>query len=105
MFIKNSGHSVAIADSPEITFALLRSSLTLITSSHRDLSRGLRWNVLVELYGAEDILKARVHSLNQQFKDKDFKQWLEGQKISVADAEAIIELAEEYRDGRRNIFS
>lgn len=101
-FIRNRGHPVEIADSPKMTFALLRSSLILITSPDRSQSvPGLSWNVLVKLYGAENILKARVSSLNKQFEDKDFKQWLESQQISVADAEAIIELAKEYRDGRR----
>jgi len=100
IFIKNSGHPVAIADSPKMTFALLRSSRYPITSSHKDLPRGLVWaDVLVELYGSEDILIARVDSLKKQFKD--LKPWLKGQKISIPDAEAIIKLAEEYRDGRR----
>lgn len=102
-FIKNSGHPVAIADSPKITFALLRSSrrMITITSSHRKHSQGLFWDALVELYGSEDDLKTRVNSLNKQFKDKDFEQWIEGQNKSVADAEAIIKLAEQYRDGWR----
>ena len=102
-FIKNSGHPVAIADSPKITFAILRSSLKTITitRSHRERFQGLFWDALVELYGAEDILIARVDSLNQQLKDKDFKQWLEDQNISTPEAEAIIKLAEEYREGRR----
>ena len=106
IFIKNSGHPVAIADSPKMTFAILRSSRYPITSSHKDLPRGLVWaDVLVELYGSEDTLKTRVNSLNKQFKGKDFKQWLEGQELSVADAEAIIELAEKYRGGWRDVFS
>ena len=101
-FIKNSGRPVAIADSPKITFALLRSSRHRIASSDRGRPlQGLNWGVLVELYGTEDILIAQVDSLNKQLKDKDFKQWLEGQEISVPDAEAIIKLAQEYRDGRR----
>ena len=100
-FIKNSGHPVAIPDSSKITFALLRSPLTLITSPDRSQSiPGLSWdNVLVELYGSEDTLKARVDSLNNQFED--LKPWLEGQKTSVPEAEAIIELAEKYRGGWR----
>ena len=89
-FIKDSGRPVAIADSPKITFVLLRSSL--ITSEPQPL-QSLNWYVLIELYGSEDILKARVDSLNKQLKDKDFKQWLEDREISVADAEAIIKLA------------
>lgn len=89
-FIKDSGRPVAIADSPKITFVLLRSSL--ITSETQPL-QSLNWYVLIELYGSEDILKARVDSLNKQLKDKDFKQWLEDREISVADAEAIIKLA------------
>ena len=102
-FIKDSGHPVAIADSPKITFALLRSSRSRIASSYRDQpSQGLSWNdVLVKLYGSEDTLKTRVNSLNKQFKGKDFKQWLESQKISAPDAEAIVELAEKYRGGWR----
>lgn len=101
-FIKDSGHPVAIDDSPKITFTLLRSSLTLITSSDGVLSQGLSWDdVLVELYGSKNILKERVDSLSKKLKDKDFKQWLKGQKISVADAEAIVELAKKYRDGWR----
>ena len=103
-FIKNSGHPVAIADSPKITFALLRSSLTTITITSPDRDQqlqGLSWGVLVDLYGSENILKTRMDSLNKQLKGKDFEQWLEGQKISISDAEAIVKLAEEYRDGRR----
>ena len=100
MFIKNSGHPVEIADSPKITFALLRSSLALITSPDRSQSiPGLSWNVLIELYGSEDILKARVNSLNQEFED--LKPWLESQKISVPEAEDIVKLAEQYREGQR----
>ena len=106
-FIKNSGHPVPIPNSPEITFALLRSFKFQITSLLDEIQRipDLRWNVLVELYGSEDILKARVDSLNQQFEN--LKPWLEGQEISVADAEAIVKLAEKYRGGWRpeNIFS
>lgn len=101
-FIKNSGHPIAIPDSPKITFALLRSSrrTITITSSRREHFQGLSWDdVLVELYGSENILKKRVDSLNKQFED--LKPWLEGQKISVPDAEAIIELAEKYRGGWR----
>lgn len=89
-FIKDSGRPVEIPDSPKITFVLLRSSL--ITSEAQPL-QSLNWYVLIELYGAEDILKARVDSLNKQLKDKDLKQWLEDREISVADAEAIINLA------------
>ena len=97
-FIKNSGHPVAIPNSPKITFALLRSSL--ITSSNRDQPIPvLDWDVLVGLYGTEDILKARVDSLKKQFED--LKPWLEGQKTSVPETEAIIELAEKYREGWR----
>ena len=93
-FIKNSGHPVEIADSPKITFAILRSSLTRITSSDGDLSQGLSWDdVLVELYGSKNILKEQVDILKKQLKDKDFKQWLESQTISVPEAEAIIKLA------------
>lgn len=102
MFIRDSGHPVVIADSPKITFALLHSSLI---PNRGQPPRGLSWEVLVELYGAEEILIARVDSLKKQFKD--LKQWLESQEISVADAEAIIKLAEEYREGWRpeDIFS
>ena len=97
-FIKNNGHPVEIDDSPKITFALLRSSLTRITSSDRDQPpQGLSWDVLVKLYGSEDILRARVHSLSQQFKGL-IKPWLESRNKSVSDAEAIIKLAEEYRE-------
>ena len=89
-FIKDSGRPVEIPDSPKITFVLLRSSL--ITSEPQPL-QSLNWYVLIELYGSEGTLKARVDSLNKQLKDKDLKQWLEDREISVADAEAIIKLA------------
>ena len=99
-FIKDSGRSVAIADSPKMTFALLQSSW--ITSGGK-LS-GLSWNeVLVELYGSEDILKKRVDSLSQQFKGL-IKPWLESRNKSVPDAEAIVKLAEKYRGGWRDRF-
>lgn len=101
-FIKDSGHPVAIPDSPKITFALLRSALKTITrtSSHRERLQVLFWDDLVELYDAEDVLKARVDSLNKQFKD--LTPWLESQQILIADAEAIIKLAKKYRDGWRS---
>lgn len=104
MFIRDSGHPVAIPDSPKITFALLQSS-QFQPRSGNEPSRGLSWEVLVELYGSEDILKVRVDSLKKQFGD--LRPWLESQKISVPDAEAIIKLAEEYRGGWRpeDIFS
>lgn len=94
-FIKNSGHTISIPNSSKITFALLRSSQSLITSLYGGQPLpSLKMDVLVELYGTENILKTQVDSLSKKLKDKDFKQWLEGQKISVADAKAIIELAE-----------
>ena len=78
--------------------AFEKAKETLASMNDRDaLDRRIHFG----LYGSEDILKARVDSLNKQLKDKDFKQWLEGQELSVADAEAIIKLAEQYRDGRR----
>lgn len=94
-FIKNNGRPVPIPDSPKITFALLRSSQ--ITSGGQPAN--LNWNVLIELYGSEDILRARVDSLKKQFED--LKPWLKGQKISAPDAEVIIKLAKKHRDGWR----
>lgn len=99
-FIRDSGHPVAIPDSPKITFALLQSSQLQITSLDGGQPiQGLNWGVLVELYDSEDALKKQVDSLKKQFED--LKPWLESQKISAADAEAIVKLAKKYRDGWR----
>ena len=88
--------------SPEFTFALLRSVCgETITGSlgSRSVSRSptLNWNVLIDLYGGEEMLKTQIESLNAQFDD--LKAWLKSRAISPDDAERLLKLANEYARG------
>ena len=57
-----------VPDSPSVTHALLRSACTVIRSqslgSHAvHISPRLRWDVLVDLYGSENVLRERIEKL------------------------------------------
>ena len=96
--------SLEIADTPELTFALLWSSrgeLTAGSLGSRAVRRTqtLMWDVLMDLYGGEDTLKMRIESLNARFGE--LKRWLDGQGISRDDAVSLLELANQYLIGCR----
>ena len=89
-----------IYDSPKLTLALLQSATTTISSSDSHVSsRGLDWELLTELYDDAVTLKARIKGLNQGFEN--MKPWIENQKMSPDDIEALLELANRYLNGWR----
>ena len=104
-FAKNSaGPSEApleIGDSPELTLALLRSVRGVRTTGslqRRAVSRSpiLNWDLLVYLYGSEDLLKTRLENLKARFT-----HMIESQEIQLDDAEGLLEQAGEYLSGQR----
>ena len=83
-FVKNTlepqEEALHIDDSPELTFALLRSArgetITGSSGSHAvSKSPTLMWNVLVDLYGSETALKERIEHLAAQ--REALKPWFE----------------------------
>ena len=93
-----------IDDSPKLTFALLRSArgetITGLSGS-RAVSRSptLKWDVLVDLYGSETLLKERIERWEAQHEA--LKPWPESQEVALHDAESVIELAKKYAGGWR----
>ena len=91
-----------IDDSPELTFALLRSARgeTITGSSGSSAvskSPTLMWNVLVDLYGGETVLNERIEHLAAQ--REALQPWFESRGITLDDAENVIELAQQYAGG------
>ena len=80
-------------DSPRLTFAILRSGATTETDPRLD------WVGLIDYYGGEETLKARIENLNTQFED--LKPWIESLPMPLDDAESLLDLACRYRDGQR----
>ena len=97
-------NSLDINDSPQLTFALLRSVQTegsrgLLGNRAVHHSTGLQWNQLVELYTSEVVLRERLESLSEQFED--LKPWItESLKMSLDDAESLLDLAQKYASGQ-----
>jgi hypothetical protein len=83
--------AVVLEDSRELTLAVLQSARTNVRSQSFD-SRAVRksarlaWDALVELFGSEDTLRARVGRLRQS---------------DPSDAEELLELFERYAGGWR----
>ena len=82
---------IAISESPKVTLSLLesaRSDVRSQTVGNRAVRRQprLQWDLLVELYGGENILRQRIEDL----------------KVSqLSGTDAIIELVEKYLGGSR----
>ena len=100
--LEPSEEASGIDDSPKLTFALLRSARgeTITGSSgSRAVSRSptLMWDVLVDLYGSETLLKERIERLRAQ--REALKPWFENRGIALDDAESVIELAQKYVGG------
>ena len=101
---ESSEETLEIDASPEFTFALLRSVCSeTITASlgTRSVSRSptLNWNVLIDLYGGETVLKARIERLEAQ--REELKPWFERRGIPFEDTERLLELANAYVRGQR----
>jgi len=84
--------SITVADSPEMTLALLKSARTEMRSQpvgsravHR--STRLEWKALIELFGAEDALRERVEKVKNA-------------SLQEADSE-LLRLADKYVGGWR----
>ena len=101
---ESSEEPLDIDASPEFTFALLQSVCgETITGSLgiRSVSRSptLNWNVLIDLYGGETVLKERIESLEAQ--REELKPWFESRGIPFDDTERLLELANAYVRGQR----
>ena len=83
-----------IPDSPKLTFAILRALAIKVTGASDYRTRPDR-AFLIDLYGDEATLKARIESLNAQFEA--LKPWIESLPMPLDDAERLLELANERR--------
>ena len=108
VFAKHYGRpteeSFDIGDSPKLTFALLRSvrgematgSLGSPAIRH---SAVLDWERLIDLYGGEEVLEARINDLIARFES--LKPWLQARQISLDEAKNLLALAGRYLSGWR----
>ena len=99
-----SEDTLDIKNSPKLTFALLRSvrsEMTTAPAGSRAVDRTpvLNWDLLTNLYGDEATLEQRIRSLNARFED--LKPWIESRGISLDDAKSLLELANKYLRGCR----
>ena len=91
-----------VPNSPELTFVILRDSLTESRSSTmhsraQQVSHSLDRNLLVEIFGSKETLNERIKSLDEQFAD--MISWFEARETSLDEARALINIAirsEEY---------
>ena len=96
-------NSFDINDSPKLTFALLRSVQTegsrgLLGNRAVHRSTGLQWDRLIGIYNTEAALRERIDSLTQQFEN--LQPWVEENlKMSLDDAESLLDLAKKYASG------
>ena len=102
--LEPSEEALDIDDSPRLTFALLRSARGEATTGSLGSravirSPSLNWNVLVDLYDSETVLKERIERLGAQ--REALKPWFESRGIALDDAEIVIELAKKYAGGWR----
>ena len=93
-----------IDDSPELTFALLRSVRGKVESGSwggRAVRRTavLNWERLIDLYGSKEVLKTRVNDLKAGFDT--LKPWIETRRIPLDEAEQLLDLAGQYLSGWR----
>ena len=93
-----------IDDSPKLTFALLRSTRWEAATASSGgltvtLSPALGPETLVKLYGGKDALETRINDLKAGFDT--LKPWLETRRITLDEAEHLLELADRYLSGGR----
>ena len=93
-----------IDDSPKLTFALLRSTRWEATTASSGaltvtLSPALGPETLVELYGDQEVLEARISDLKAGFDN--LKSWLEPRRIPIDEAEQLLDLADRYLSSSR----
>ena len=104
-FAKYSGgtpeETLKLGDSPELTFALLRSARdeTATGSSPVRRSAKLDCERLIDFHGGEEVLKTRIKDLKAGFET--LKPWIESRRISLDDAENLLDLADRYLSGWR----
>ena len=89
-----------IHDSPRLTFALLwdcktEGSISELGSRATEIRQGIHWDTLVSIHCDENLLKARIESLNQNYQSME--AWIESDLgIPAIDARELLELANEY---------
>ena len=87
-----------ISESPGLTYVILRDSLTesgssALRSRARRVTSGVHWNLLTEIYGTGETVRARIESLYEQFGD--MVPWFEDREISLDEARSLIEIAQQ----------
>ncbi len=87
-----------VRDSPRLTFSILWST-DLITKESSNMNKQLYIHMLrtnlPNMYGSEEMLKARVESMDENFEN--LRLWIEKQKkIPLDEAERLRQLANEY---------
>ena len=90
--------------SPQLTISLLQSvrgETQTGSPGSRGVSRSavLNWDCLIDLYGDKEVLESRINDLKSRFDT--LKSWLEARRISLDEAEQLLELAERYLSGWR----
>ena len=93
-----------IDDSPKLTFALLRSTRWEAETASSGaltvtLSPALGPETLVELYGDQEVLEARISDLKAGFDT--LKPWLKTRRIPLDEAEQLLDLADRYLSSSR----
>ena len=91
-------------DSPELTFALLRSvrgQMETLSVDSRVVHRipVLNWERLIDLYGDTEVLETRIKELKARFNI--LRPGIETRGMPLADAERLLELADKYLSGWR----
>lgn len=98
-YAQPSEEPIDIDTSPKLTFALLRAVRgTQVTESLESRavhsSSILDWNCLIDLYGGEETLEARLTEMRAHFSV--LKPWIVRRGLSLDDAEDLLELATKY---------
>ena len=92
-----------VRNSPKLTFAVLRIETSSgISETERDgeypTVHRLSWDRLIALYGNEDVLKARIESMDAEFDS--LTPWFEHCNIPLEETEDLRRLALDYASGQ-----
>lgn len=97
-----SEERLRVDKSSELTFALLWSARRITTTGSLDTraqshSVTLHWEMLLHLYGGEEVVASRIERLKAEFKN--LQPWIEKRGIPRCDARELIKLADTYLAG------
>ncbi|MDE0052812.1 MAG: P-loop NTPase fold protein [Gammaproteobacteria bacterium] len=100
-----SEEPLRVDESSELTFALLWSARRATTTGSLDTraqshSVALHWELILQLYGGEEIVASRIERLKAEFEN--LQPWIKKRGIPPCDARDLIKLADTYLDGSRS---